>query len=184
VLPEESSLLLFYDEIRHANTCASCRAKNMTAGELLAWNFGKTYGIYRDALPGTSFWVWSDMFDPYHNAHDNVAYVRGTLAGSWKGLPPEVSILNWNLDHLKDSLTWFSGLNPKQPVAHQQIIAGFYDRADAAAEARKEVAEALGIPGIRGMMYTSWNGDYAKMQAFAEAARAAWPDYVKSVAKR
>ena len=80
VLPQESSLLLFYDEIRHANTCASCRAKNMTAGELLAWNFGKTYGIYRDALPGTSFWVWSDMFDPYHNAHDNVAYVEGNAS--------------------------------------------------------------------------------------------------------
>ena len=181
VIPRDSDLLLSYDEIRHANSCFSCRAKNMTAGELLAWNFDKTYGIYHEALPDTSFWVWSDMFDPYHNARDNVMYVEGTLAGSWKGLPPDVSILNWNLDKLTESLTWFSGLNPEQPVAHQQMIAGYYDRPDAAAEARREVAAATGIPGIRGVMYTTWNNDYSQLQTFAAAARAAWPDYLKSV---
>ena len=181
VTPPESGILLAYDEIRHANSCFSCRAKNMTAGELLAWNFAETFGIYHQALPDSSFWVWSDMFDPNHNARDNFFQVEGTLAGSWKGLPPEVSILNWNLDKLKDSLTWFSGLNPEQPVAHQQMIAGYYDKSDAAAEARREAAEAAGIPGVRGLMYTTWNDDYSKLQDFADAARAAWPDYLKSV---
>ena len=156
----------------------------MTPGELLAWNFNKTYSIYRNELPRSEFWVWSDMFDPFHNAHDNVYYVEGTLAGSWKGLPPEVSIMNWNLEKLRESLTWFSGLNPEQPVAHQQMIAGYYGRPDAAAEARSEVAAALGIPGVRGLMYTTWDEDYSKLQVYADAARAAWPDYVKSVAKK
>jgi hypothetical protein len=183
VIPAESNLLLYYDEIRHGNSCLSCRAKNMTAGELLAWNFGKTYGIYHDAMPNTSIWVWSDMFDPLHNAHDNQMFVEGNLAGSWKGLPASVSIMNWNLDHLKESLAWFSGTNPQQPVPHEQIIAGFYDRANAGAEARHEVEAALGIPGIRGVMYTTWYNDYSKMEAFAEAARSAWPDYIKSLPK-
>ncbi len=181
VTPPESGILLGYDEIRHADFCASCRAKNMTPGELLAWNFDETLGIYRQALPDSTFWVWNDMFDPYHNAKDHVGLVEGSFAGSWKGLPPEVGILNWNLDQLKDSLKWFSGQNPEQPVAHNQIIAGFYDRPNAAAEAAREIAQGAGIPGIRGVMYTTWNDDYSKMKAFADAARAAWPDYLKTV---
>jgi hypothetical protein len=107
--------------------------------------------------------------------------VEGNLAGSWKGVPSEVSIMNWNLDHLHDSLKWFSGLNSDQPVPHQQIIAGFYDRQNGGAEAKTEVTAALGIPGIRGLMYTTWNNNYTQMESFAEGARAAWPDYVKSV---
>jgi hypothetical protein len=181
ITPAESGVLLEYDEILQANSCASCRAKNMTAGELLAWNFAETFGIYRQTLPDSPIWVWNDMFDPYHNAHDHVMLVEGSFAGSWKGLPPEVGILNWNLDALKTSLAWFSGLNPDQPVPHPQIIAGFYDRGDGATEARREVAEAAGVPNVRGLMYTTWNDDYSKLKAFADAARAAWPDYLKSV---
>lgn len=181
ILPAESSILLAYDEIRHANSCASCRARNMTPGELLAWNFAETFGIYHQALPDSSFWVWNDMFDPFHNAHDHIDFVEGSFAGSWKGLPPEVGILNWNLPKLKESLTFFSGLNPDQPVAHPQMIAGFYDAPDAAAAARSEASAAAGIPGVRGLMYTTWVDDYSKLKVFADAARDAWPDYLKSV---
>jgi hypothetical protein len=181
ILPSESGILLGYDEIRQADSCASCRAKNMTPGELLAWNFDETLGIYHQALPDSSFWVWNDMFDPLHNAVDHVGFVEGSFAGSWKGLTQDVGILNWNLDRLKESLVWFSGQNAEQPTAHQQMIAGFYDRADADAEARREVAEASGVPGVRGLMYTTWSDDYSKLKVFADAARAAWPDYLKSV---
>ena len=181
VLPPESGILLAYDEIRQADSCASCRAKNMTPGELLAWNFDEAFGIYHQALPDSSFWVWNDMFDPLHNAHDHVGFVEGSFAGSWKGLTADVGILNWNLDQLKESLIWFSGRNPEQPTAHAQMIAGFYDRDNADAEARREVAEANGVPGVRGVMYTTWNDDYSKLKVFADAARDAWPDYLKSV---
>ena len=181
VSPPDSGILLGYDEIRHADSCASCRAKNMTPGELLAWNFAETLGIYRQALPDSSFWAWNDMFDPYHNAKDHIGFSEGSFAGSWKGLPPEVGILNWNLGQLKDSLKWFSGKNPEQPVAHNQIIAGFYDNPDAAAEAAREIAQGAGVPGVRGVMYTTWVDDYSKMKTFADAARTAWPDYLKTV---
>jgi hypothetical protein len=181
VAPPETGILLAYDELRQANSCAGCRAKNMTAGELLAWNFDETFGIYHQALPDSSFWVWNDMFDPYHNAHDHYFLVEGTLAGSWKGLPTEVGILNWNSDKRKESLTWFSGLNPEQPTFHPQMIAGFYDAPDAAEAARSEITAAMGIPGLRGLVYTTWNDDYSKLKAYADAARAAWPDYTRSV---
>ena len=38
--------------------------------------------------------------------------------------------MNWNLDHLHDSLMWFSGDDPRQRTPHKQVIAGFYDPAD------------------------------------------------------
>ncbi len=155
----------------------------MTPGELLAWSLPKTREIYQAALPGASFWVWSDMFDPSHNAHANYYYAEGSFAGSWKGIPTDVSVLNWNLGQLKRSLTWFSGLNPEQPIPHSQIIAGFYDNPDAEGEARRELREAAGIPGIRGLMYTTWTDNYSKLQAFADTVRSAWPGYKASLPK-
>jgi hypothetical protein len=183
VLPSNGSVLLSFDEIRQMNSCYACRSRNMTAGQLLAWSIAKTTQIYQSILPKAPLFVWSDMFDPHHNAHDDYYYVEGDLAGSWKGLPAEVSIMNWNLDHLADSLTWFSGRDPKQPVAHHQMIAGFYDKGAGGPEARKEWKQAAGIPSITGMMYTTFSDDYSQLQSFADGARAGWHDYLTSLPK-
>jgi hypothetical protein len=181
-LPPESAILFSYDELRQANSCFACRSKNLTAGQLVAWSIGKTIQIYQNAIPSAQLFVWNDMFDPYHNAHDGYYYVEGDLAGSWKGVPAEVSIMNWNLDHLTESLTWFSGRDPRQPTAHRQIIAGYYDKGPGAPEAAKELKQAAGIPGITGIMYTTYADDYSQLGSFAEGARAAWRDYLSSVA--
>jgi len=184
VLPPDSGILLGYDEIRQANSCYACRSRNLTAGQLLAWSIAKSTHIYQSVLPETPLFVWSDMFDPHHNAHDDYYYVEGDLAGSWKGLPAGVSIMNWNLDHLTKSLTWFSGLDPKQSVAHRQMIAGFYDKGVGEPEALKEWKQAAGIPGITGMMYTTYVDDYSQLQSFATGAKAGWQKYLASLAKR
>ena len=183
-LPSDGAVLLSYDELRQANSCFACRSKHMTAGQLLAWSVGQTVQIYHSALPGTPLFIWNDMFDPYHNAKDNYFYVEGDFAGSWKGLPADLSIMNWNLDHLKQSLTWFSGLDAKQPVAYKQMIAGFYDKGDGSAEATKELKEAEGIPGVTGMMYTTYADNYSQLQNFAAAAKAGWPGYLASLKKK
>jgi hypothetical protein len=184
VVPKQSAVLLSYDEIRQANSCWACRSRKMTAGQLLAWSVGQTIQIYQSAFPGTDLYVWNDMFDPYHNAKDHVFNVEGDLAGSWKGLPANISIMNWNLGALHESLTWFSGRDSRQPIAHRQMIAGFYDHGNGAAEASKELKAAAGIPGIAGSMYTTYADDYSQLQSFADGARAAWPDYLASLAKR
>jgi hypothetical protein len=180
VLPAGGEILLGYDELRQANSCAGCRSKHMTAGELLAWNVNKTVGIYHQTMPGTPLWVWNDMFDPAHNARANYYYVEGDLAGSWKGLPAEVGIVNWNLSHLRQSLEWFAGTNAAQPVRHPQIIAGYYD-AGRGAIAREELEAAHGIPGVAGIMYVTWKDDYSQLESFAQAARAAWKTYQASL---
>ena len=122
------------------------------------------------------------MFDPAHNAVDRFFQVNGTIAGSWKGLPPDITILNWNLGHLHRSLLWFSGDDPRQPTPYRQIIAGFYDPrdGDASAEVKREFAEAHGVRGIAGIMYTTWTDDYSRLEPFARAARQEWEPYVNS----
>jgi uncharacterized repeat protein (TIGR01451 family) len=123
------------------------------------------------------------MFDPWHNAIDNYYFVEGNIAGSWAGLPAGVTILNWNLSNLQNSLTWFSGLNAQQPVPYRQIIAGYYDSGDGAAAAAQELEQARGIPGVAGLMYTTWNPDYSQLQAFAVAAKSNWAGYLASVVR-
>ncbi|MDQ6675795.1 MAG: hypothetical protein M3Z09_00700 [Acidobacteriota bacterium] len=173
--PDPGGFFLGYDEIRNMNSSASAKAKNMTAGQLLAWHFGQTYNLFRGINPSAPIYVWNDMFDPYHNAVNNYYLVEGDLAGSWQGLPQDVIVMNWNLGNLTNSANWFSGTNPQQPVPHKQIVAGYYDSGDGAAAAATELAQVRGIPGIIGMMYTTWSDDYSQLEKFAATAKANWP---------
>lgn len=180
-LPPETSYLLAYDEMRHIDSCAACKAKNMTPGQLLAWHVTNTYNLYHGLAPSASIYIWGDMFDPYQNAVNNYYFVEGNIAGSSAGVPAAVTIMNWNLGNLTNSLKWFSGLNPRQPIHYRQIVAGFYDSGDGGAAAAKELQQSAGIPGITGLMYTTWANNYSQLQAFAAAAKSNWPSYLRSV---
>jgi hypothetical protein len=180
-LPAGLGFLLAYDEMRHMNSCALCKAKNLTPGQLLAWHVTNTYNMYHSLAPSASYYIWSDMFDPYHNAINNYYFVEGNIAGSWTGLPSAVTVMNWNLGNLTNSLTWFSGLNAQQPTHFNQIIAGYYDSGDGTGAATQEVQQASGIPGVNGLMYTTWASDYSQLQQFATAAKSHWSSYLTSI---
>ena len=184
LMPAGSPIMLAVDEMRHMNSCAQCRAKNMTAGQLLAWGFGQILSQYQSAAGNSAQYVWGDMFDPLQNAHADYFQVEGDIAGSWTGVPSNVTIMNWNLSDMTNSLKFFAGMTAQNTVAHNQVIAGFYDPGDndGANAARTELAQAGGVPGVKGLMYTTWNNNYGQLAAFAAAAKAAWPTYVASVA--
>jgi hypothetical protein len=108
--------------------------------------------------------------------------VEGDVSGSWLGLQPGFVIMNWNLGNLPSSLGWFAGLpNGGGPHAFQQIIAGYYDSGDGAGSATSELQSASGIPGLIGLMYTTWVTDYSQLAPFANAVRAGWPAYQSSM---
>ncbi len=179
-----SGILLGYDEIRQMNSCASCRAKNMDAGPLLAWSIKQLIQLHHSLSPAAQLYIYSDMIDPNHNAHKHYFHVEGDLAGGWNGVPRDVIILNWNLGNLKKSLAWFTGQDPRWPVPHQQLIAGFYDNPSGAAAAKQELEQAAGIPGVLGLMYLSWVDNYSQLKSFADAARAGWPAYQASIVSK
>ena len=173
LLPTDSPLFLQHDEMRHMNSCASCRRMQMSAGQLLAWSLRRLI----PSLPSRSLYIWSDMFDPWHNAHDHYYYVEGDLAGSWKGLPQNVTVMNWNNGpHRRSSLEFFS------KRGNPQVIAGYYDppNRDGQHAAETELAAAKGIRGVAGVMYTTWGDDYSQLEPYARAARAQWPKYISA----
>ena len=157
---------LSHDEIRVANWSDPERASGKTAGEQLAENVRRCAEIIRKVSPEARLCIWSDMFDPHHNAVKDFYLVNGDLAGSWKGLPKDTIVINWNSGKPSPSLKHFAGLG------HAQVLAGYYDappgRIRNWLDVGKEVPQSIG-----GAMYTTWRGNFADLEAFATAA---WGD--------
>jgi len=153
------SMFMSHDEIRCMGWDESCRKRGLTAGEILADNVRRCAAILEKARPGVRKYVWSDMFDPNHNARKNFYLVNGDLAGSWEGLKKDIVIVNW---HSKTE----AGLKHFESRGHSQVIAGFYD-----ADPRKNLSawysKASGVKGVIGCMYTTWRSDFTKLEEFA-----------------
>ena len=84
--------MMSHDEIRTWNWDEACMKRNMDAGEILGDNVRQCTKL----LEGSKVYAWSDMFDPFHNVHGDYYLVRGDFKGSWEGLDPSVTVMNWN----------------------------------------------------------------------------------------
>lgn len=159
-----AGFLMSHDEMRVMNHCALCQSKNMTPGELLAWNVKQAAQIIRDIRPDAQIWVWNDMFDPMHNATDNFYAVNGTLKGSWKGLDKDVGIMNWHGGLKGANCQFFADLGLKQ------MLSGYYDSDDDGSGIAEWIANTKNVPGIVGAMYTTWEDKYGAMDKWAQKA--------------
>lgn len=155
--------MMSHDEIRVLNWCAACQHRNLDAGAILADNVKTCLGILREVNPGGRIYVWSDMFDPQHNAHKDYYLVRGDLTGSWEGLDKDVIIVPWYFEKRAESLKWFADRG------HRQVIAGYYDAAPE--RVRDWLAAARPFPGVIGVMYTTWENKYGDLEKFTELAK-------------
>jgi hypothetical protein len=160
-LLQPKTFFMSHDEIRVAGWCRSCQKSGQTPGELLAGNLRRCTEIIKEVSPKARIIVWSDMFDPNHNAVDKYYLVNGTLAESWKGLPSDVVIANWNGGKSAASLKWFADRG------HAQIIAGYYD--GDLGNFRKWDEAAKGVPKVTGFMYTTWQHKYDHLEAYGKA---------------
>jgi hypothetical protein len=155
--------MMSHDEIRVLNWCAACQKRNLDAGAILADNVNTCIRLLREVNPGGTIYVWSDMFDPNHNAHKNYYLVRGDLAGSWEGLDKDVIIVPWYFEKRKQSLQFFANRG------HRQVIAGYYDHKPE--QVTEWINAADGVPGVLGVMYTTWQHKYDDLERFAELIR-------------
>ncbi len=162
------------DEIRCAGWEPADRKRFRSSGELLAYNMRRCAEIARAAGGGKPLYVWSDMFDPNHNARKDYYLVNNTFAGSWKGLDRDVVVVKWGLpERAAESLEFFS------KHVESVMIAAYYDEDVAAnravwanvAGAAPGSGETPGAPGaapnVSGFIYTTWRGDYSKLEEFA-----------------
>jgi hypothetical protein len=156
--------MMSHDEIRVLNWCDACQRRHLDAGALLADNVRSCLRILREVNPGGKIYVWSDMFDPFHNAHKDYHLVRGDLSASWNGLDKDVTVVNWNFDKRNDSLKWFADRGQRQ------LIAGYYDAGPN--QIRNWLESARGVSGLLGVMYTTWQGQYDDLEKFVDVVNA------------
>ncbi len=162
-LLEPKTFFFGHDEIRVAGWCRACQERHQTPGQLLAQNVRRCVELVHEVNPQARVVVWSDMFDPNHNAVDHYYLVNGSWAGSWEGLPKDVLIANWNGGKATASLKWFADRG------HQQILAGYYDHG--VENFRQWDQAARGVPGVRGFLYTTWRSQYDQLEAFGALLR-------------
>ena len=153
---------LSHDEIRVAGWSEPERQAGLTAGQQLAANVRRCVQIIRRIQPDARLCIWSDMFDPSHNAVQDFYLVNGDLAGSWEGLSPDMTVVNWNSGKPEQSLPFFAGRG------HPQVLAGYYDGPPE--RIRDWLAAGRGLKDPPGVMYTTWRGDFSQLEAFAEHA--------------
>lgn len=153
---------LEHDEIRMGGWCKADEGK--TCGQILGENIGKCHAMIRKAQPNAKgVFVWSDMFDPFHNAgikNEYFAVCKGINPWdkSWEGLPKEMGLINWNAAK-PDSVKFFSGRG------HPQIISG----CDGAAAA-KILKDSADLKGVAGAIYVTWGADFSQnVERFATA---------------
>jgi len=161
-LLQPKTYFLSHDEIRLANWCGSCQREGRSAGELLAENARRCAAIVRQVSPQARLCVWSDMFDPHHNARSKYYLVNSDLAGSWEGLPKDVTVVNWNHGKAAESLPFFAGRG------HEQVLAGFYDSSPQSIAGWLKTASS--VSNAHHVMYTTWRNDFSQLEAFAKAA--------------
>ena len=168
--------LLNYSEIRTGGWEPDQVANYHSTGEVLAAHIGEVTNRVSTLTGNKPLYVWSDIFDPHHNAIENHYHVNNTLEGSWLGLPMHVGVVNWigsvpeSHGHYRaaarDSLQHFEGRG------HEQIIAGYYDE-DVVDNYRDWMTAAEGVSNVTGVMYTTWNyspggrGIYSDLELFA-----------------
>ena len=153
--------LLSCDEERMGGTCVACRNRHMSLAAMIGDSATRLFNLARTASPGVEVFVWSDMFDPNHNAVNNYYLTDGDYTGSWKYLPKGIRIACWNYDTREKSLPFFSGLG------FQTLGAGYYD-ADDMKNVEGWLESLDKTPGAVGIMYTTWENKYKLLPAFGD----------------
>jgi len=159
--------MLSYDEIRVGGWDQSCLDSKLTSGEQLAKNARECIQYVKEIDPGKQILVWSDMFDPTHNAQPKGTYYLvkgdGPWDKSWLGLDKDVDVVNWQSNPVKrvTSMEHFAKLG-----CHQ-ILAGYYDGSPDSI--KSWLSDAAKVSGVDGVMYTTWIGNYSDLAAFMKA---------------
>ncbi len=155
-------VLLNMDEIRMGGTCPACRGRDL--GALLGECVTRQVEALRRHNPGVEVCIWSDMFDPNHNAHGDYYLAEGDFAGSWRHVPKDLVMAVWGGAPRPESLRFFAN------EGFATLIACYYD-ADDLDDVRRWIDLAAATPRVRGFMYTPWQKKYALLGEFGELLR-------------
>lgn len=152
-------VLLNMDEVRMGGTCAACEGKDMA--KLLGECVTKQVETLKKYNPKAEIYVWSDMFDPNHNARKDYYLVQGDFTGTWKYVPKDLIMAVWGGEPRDESLEFFS------KEGFKVLIACYYD-ADNVEDVKRWGELAKKYKNITGFMYTTWLQRYKLVSEFAK----------------
>ena len=93
---EPQTWFLAYDEARIMGTCSVCADSGLTLAQIAGKSITKQYEIIKGLNKNAEVVVWSDMFDPNHNANYRNELCNGDLTDTWKYIPNDVIVCCWN----------------------------------------------------------------------------------------
>lgn len=153
---------LMADELRTCGSCETCKRRGMTVSQLLGDCVTKQVKIIRELNPKAEIFVWSDMFDPNHNApgryKDYYYHVDETFEGSWNYIPKDLIIVCWYHRMRDKSLAHFSS-NGFRTFGSSS---GSLDVARGWLESLDKTPNSVGI------MYTTWSANFEGLAAFGD----------------
>jgi len=159
-------VLLKISNVRALGWDPGCEATGLTAGEIISKFVKDETGLIRSVDKSVQIVLPSDMFDPNDNALDQFFLMKGSAAGSIKGVPKDAIILNSNFTHPAESLGFFAG------QGYQQVLWGYNDNADHIKSISDWEKIAGNMQGIKGYAYVTRTGDYSHLTDFSQFAAA------------
>lgn len=157
--------LLSMDEIRAGGTCQACKERRLSMARILGDCVTEQVRIIRDVNPEAELFIWSDMFDPNHNAHADYYLVDGDFTGSWNYIPKDLVMVCWYYDKRRESLAFFSSLGFR-------TLAGAYYDGDTLENPQGWLEVLNDTPGACGIMYTTWQNKYELLAPFGNLVTA------------
>ena len=156
--------LISLEEVRGGNTCAACKKRNLTMGEMIGETVYKCQEIIRENNPHAQFFMWGDLFDPNHNGDEREGkyyfHVDGNYTGSWKHIPKDITIIPWWDEVMDKSLRHFKRLG------YNTLISCFYDDDNAVTRQKKLMEIARKYNCTVGFMYSSWEENFKLLSKF------------------
>jgi hypothetical protein len=153
--------LLSMDEIRAGGACRSCKKRGLTMAQILGDCVTQQVGMIRNVNPDAEVLIWSDMFDPNHNARADYYLVDGYFTESWNYIPKDLVIVCWYYNKRSESLGFFSSLGFR-------TLAGAYYDGDTLDNPRGWLDVLEHTPGADGIMYTTWRNKYELLAPFGD----------------
>lgn len=152
---------LSMDEVRIGGFCKACRDRHLPMAEILGDCVKRQVRMIRAVNPRAEIFVWSDMFDPNHNARKKYYLIDGSFYGTWKYMPKHMVIVCWYYEKRNLSLPFFSKLG-------YPTLAGAYYDADNLDNPKGWLRSLDHTRGAVGIMYTTWENKYKLLPAFGD----------------
>ena len=152
---------LSMDEVRIGGFCEACKRRHLSMAQILGDCVTRQYKMIRAVNPKAEVYVWSDMFDPNHNAQEKYYLIDGSFRDTWKYIPKDLVMACWYYEKRDPSLDFFSKLG------YRTLAGAYYDADDL--QNSKDWLESLDhTPRAIGIMYTSWENKYKLLPAFGD----------------